>query len=257
MINLDSASVINVLSAAYNRLKKKGISKYSDGKIDNIYEILAEFAEEIGTNGLLKAIITMYIPSAIASSKSITIYKWFDYLNENSLFLSLNAQSVFDLVAEESESDEWLNEIYESMSNDAKGAKFSEVYSWNYVQKVSPETTKDEYDEIAKLWNEGYLNSEVVFYTDFSITPEFEEKVNEILSNRSKFSGIRDHLYCQEINWNDLSYGGYNGSIIQVVANYCNDKVLEKYFDIKSFEDKAIINTMIDHANHIKEIERN
>ena len=71
MINLDSASVINVLSAAYNRLKKKGISKYSDGKIDDIYKILAEFAEEIGTDGLLKAIISMYIPSAIASSKSI------------------------------------------------------------------------------------------------------------------------------------------------------------------------------------------
>lgn len=256
MININSASVINVLSAAYNRLKKKGISKYSDSKIDDIYKILAEFAEEIGANGLLKEIISMYIPNAIVSSKSIMVYKWFDCLNEDSLFLSLNAQSVFNLVIEESESDEWLNRIYESMPHDTKDAKFSEVYSLNYVQKILPEVTKDKYNEIAKLWNKGYLNSEVVFYADFSITPEFEEKVNKILSNRSKFSGIRDNLYCQEINWNDLPYGGYSGSIIQVAENYCDDKVLEKYFDIKSFENKAIINAMIDHVNHIKEIER-
>lgn len=199
MLDINNASVLDALNSARSELNGKGIKRYSDNKMDEVRKILNEYAQKIEAPDELREIITNDIPAAMEFSKSASVDHWIDAMNEVSPFLAFTEETIRDQF--ENESWMYADNFYDDMPRDSDmEPNFSEIYSWSYVQKIVPEITKEQYDKIVKAWKDGDITSEVAYSAKFEITPEFEERIQDTVNNKRKFSTIRNYLFNTELD---------------------------------------------------------
>lgn len=254
MLDINNASVFDVLNAVRSEQNEKGIKRYSDNKMNEVHEILNEYAQKIEAPDELREIIIADIPAVMELSKSVSVEKWMDNMNEVSSFLAFTEETVEDQF--ENESWMYADNFYDDMPRDSDiEPNFSEIYSWSYVQKIVPEITKEQYDKIAKAWKDGDITSEVAYNAKFEITPEFEEQIQDAVNNKRKFSTIRNYLFNTELDWNDLSNGldDEPKSLLAAVLDLDVGLIdacpaIRKYIDTASVQDAAIIKAMLDEA---------
>lgn len=167
--------------------------------MDEVRKILNEYAQKIEAPDELREIITNDIPAAMEFSKSASVDHWIDAMNEVSPFLAFTEETIRDQF--ENESWMYADNFYDDMPRDSDmEPNFSEIYSWSYVQKIVPEITKEQYDKIVKAWKDGDITSEVAYSAKFEITPEFEERIQDTVNNKRKFSTIRNYLFNTELD---------------------------------------------------------
>lgn len=254
MLDINNASVLDVLNSVRSELNEKGIKRYSDNKMDEVRKVLNEYAQKIEAPDELKEIITNDIPAAMEFSKSASVDHWIDDMNEVSPFLAFTEETIRDQF--ENESWMYADNFYDDMPRDSEmEPNFSEIYSWSYAKKIVPEITKEQYDKIAKAWKDEDITSETAYSARFEITPEFEERIQDVVNNKRKFSTIRNYLFNTELDWNDLSNGLDNEpkSLLAAVLDLDVGLIdacptIRKYIGTASVQDAAIIKAMLDEA---------